>query len=62
MLQRDDMTWVHTSYYVESSQRLYQDFTIKGGSDPNHFIFEINGGKSRIRHRTALNLNGIIFN
>ena len=57
MLQRDDMTWVHTSYYVESSQRLYQDFTIKGGSDPNHFIFEINVGKSRIRHTTTLKLN-----
>ena len=34
----------------------------KGSSDPTHFIFEINGGKSRIRHRTALNSNGIIFN
>ena len=26
-------------------------------SDPNHFIFEINVGKSRIRHRTTLELN-----
>ena len=30
---------------------------IKGSSDPSHFIFEINVGKSRIRHRTTLNLN-----
>ena len=34
----------------------------KGSWDPNHFIFEINGGKSRIRHRTTPNLNGNIFN
>ena len=25
-------------------------FLIKGSSDPNHFIFEINVGKRRIRH------------
>ena len=30
---------------------------IKGSSDPSQFIFEINVGKSRIRHRTTLNLN-----
>ena len=30
---------------------------VKGSSDPSHFIFEINVGKSRIRHRTTLNLN-----
>ena len=30
--------------------------------DPNHFILEINGGKRRIRHRTTLNLNDLIFN
>ena len=29
----------------------------KGSSDPRHFIFEINVGKKRIRHRTTLNLN-----
>ena len=29
----------------------------KGSSDPNHFIFKINVGNSRIRHRTTLNLN-----
>ena len=29
----------------------------KGSSNPNHFIFEINVGKSRIRHTTTLQLN-----
>ena len=28
----------------------------KGSSDQSHFIFEINVGKSRIRHRQTLNL------
>ena len=28
---------------------------------PNHFIFEIKVGKRRIRHRTTLNLNDLIF-
>ena len=31
----------------------------KGSSDQSHFIFEINVGKSRIRHITTLNLNNI---
>ena len=30
---------------------------IKGSSDPDQFIFEINVGKSRIRHRRILKLN-----
>ena len=30
---------------------------VKGDSDPNHFIFEINVGKGRIRHTTTLKLN-----
>ena len=30
---------------------------VKGSSDPNHFIFEINVGKSLIRYRTTLKLN-----
>ena len=29
---------------------------LKGSSDPSHFIFEINVGKRRIRHKTTLNL------
>ena len=30
---------------------------IKGSSDPNHLIFEINVGKSRIRYTTTLKWN-----
>ena len=30
---------------------------LKGSSDPIHSLFEINVGKSRIRHITTLNLN-----
>ena len=30
---------------------------LKGSPDTSHFIFEINVGKSRIRHRTTLKLN-----
>ena len=33
---------------------------VKGSSYPSHFIFEINVGKSRIRHRTTLELNFLI--
>ena len=35
---------------------------VKGSSDSSHFIFEINVGKSRIRHIMTLNLNDAIFN
>ena len=34
--------------------------TFKGSPDQSHFIFEINVGKSRIRHRTTLKLNNVI--
>jgi len=40
-------------------KKLVSDFILKsfkGSSDPSHFIFEINVGKGRIRHRTTLNL------
>ena len=30
---------------------------LKGSSDPSNCIFEINVGKSRIRHKTTLKLN-----
>ena len=33
----------------------------KGSPDRSHFIFEINVGKSRIRHRTTLNLNDVVI-
>ena len=42
--------------------RLFGTLMIKGSSDQSHFIFEINVGKSRIRHRTTLKLNDVIFN
>ena len=32
---------------------------LKGSSDSSQFIFEINVGKSRIRHRTNLKLNSL---
>ena len=35
---------------------------LKGSQDLSHFIFEINVGNTRIRHRTVLNLNDLIFN
>ena len=34
---------------------------VKGSSDPNHFIFEINIGKSRIRHRMIPNFEWCHF-
>ena len=34
----------------------------KGSPDLSQIIFEINGGMRRIRHRTTLNLNDLIFN
>ena len=33
----------------------------KGSLGPSHFIFEINVGKSWIRHRTTSNLNQVMF-
>ena len=38
----------------------FSDF--KGSSDSNHFIFEIDVGKSRIRHTTTLKLNDEFLN
>ena len=43
-------TWTFFSMYCKCS------------SDQSHFIFEINVGKSRIRHRTTPNLNHTIYN
>ena len=36
------------------------DGPFKGSSDPSRFIFEINLGKIRIRHKTTLNLKDVI--
>ena len=35
----------------------FKVYLVKGSSDSSHFIFEINVGKSRIRHTTTLKLN-----
>ena len=40
----------------------YDDFGFKGSSDPSHFIFDFNVGKSRIRHTLTLNFNDAILN
>ena len=56
-----------TTRVVRSRHTLYVNCNIKhvsfikGSSERSHFIFEINVGKSRIRHRTTLNLNDVIF-
>ena len=51
---------------LENSSRFFFGLLafrlIKGSSDPNHFIFEINVGKRWIRHKTTLNLNDVNFN
>ena len=41
-----------------------RSFSSQFKSSPNqsHIFFEINVGKRRIRHRTTLNLNEVIFN
>ena len=41
---------------------IYAIGSIKGSSSPSQFTFEINVGKRRIRHRTTLDLNNVIFN
>ena len=38
------------------------DRQFKGSPDESHFIFKTIVGKSRIRHKTILNLNDVIFN
>ena len=45
----------YESYWMREYANDRQLF--KGSSDPSHFIFSINVGKSRIRHRTNLKLN-----
>ena len=42
--------------------RYLNMFYFKGSTDPSHFMFEINVGKSLIRHITTLNLNDVISN
>ena len=48
-------TFVKLSINFSESERKLHLF--KGSLDQSHYIFEINVGKSRIRHRTTLKLN-----
>ena len=43
--------------YIGWISRNFKTFIFKGSPDQSHFIFEINVGKGRIRHRTTLKLN-----
>ena len=40
-----------------SSKMVAFQMIVKGSSDPNHFILEINVGKCQIRHRTTQKFN-----
>ena len=57
----------HTLISYETQSFEFQGFELdpnlllKSSSDSSHFMFEINVGKSRIRHRTTLNLDNVIF-
>ena len=52
---------IRSAKILESTLIITNTIFIKGSSDESHFIFEINAGKSRIRHWTTLNLNDLIF-
>ena len=47
--------------FLRSFRRFYRSDIFKGSPDSSNFNFEINVGKSRIRHRTTLKLNKVIF-
>ena len=56
--------WLVDSFYLVIPLRLvWRNFLIdiKGSPDPNYFIFEINVGNGRIRHRMTPNLNEVNF-
>ena len=55
------------SGFIVFKVKLFLDFSpevsfFKDSPDPSHFIFEINVGKRRIRHRATLNLNNEFLN
>ena len=52
----DIRTNVNKHKIMSYLQKRFNHF-IKDSSDPSHFIFEINVGNRRIRHRTILKLN-----
>ena len=47
---------MHTDIYMYKYRNLFES-EVKGSSAPIRIIFEIKVGKSRIRHRTTLELN-----
>jgi len=51
----------HLNSYQTLMWTIQRNEKFKGSSDPSHFIFEINVGKGRIRHKTTLNLNDAIL-
>ena len=53
------LTFCTPAIFVLTKQKIWN---LKGSPDPSHFIFEINVGKRRIRHRTILYLNYAICN
>ena len=54
-----ELLWFFYDGTTSSSRSvdLWLKVWLKCSSDPSHFIFEINVGKSRIRHTTTLKLN-----
>ena len=47
---------------IRSVDTAWTKINSKGRTDQSHLTFEIIAGKRRIRHRTTLNLNDVIFN
>ena len=63
-LEVDRSNWgcARTGFIYNQSKLFYPtENDLKGSSDPSHFIFEINVGKGRIRHRTTPNWNEVNF-
>ena len=55
---RKNLAWLTLEIYQENwSLGVWYFITFKGSSDPNHFVFDINVGKKRIRRTTTLKLN-----
>ena len=50
------MVRTNSDHFLRRIMRFFKD-----SSDTSHFIFEINVGKRRFRHRTTSNLNQVIF-
>ena len=47
--------------FITKSITQTRGLIVKGSPDLSHFICEINVGKKRIRNRTTMNLNDLIF-